>query len=84
MPFSTIGKLCRHLLTDIKYHGTMLPRIPVPIARDIEKKIADYDRESKGRNGSRGSDYRAKYVFHGKQAKSLIVSRLYVRYHQDY
>ncbi|CAO3665023.1 unnamed protein product [Umbelopsis ramanniana] len=55
---STIGKLCRHLLTDIKYHGTMLPRIPVPIARDIEKKIADYDREQKGRGGGKGSDDR--------------------------
>ncbi|KAI8580721.1 hypothetical protein K450DRAFT_235635, partial [Umbelopsis ramanniana AG] len=55
---STIGKLCRHLLTDIKFYGTMLPRIPVPIARDIEKKIADYDRESKGRGGGKGSDDR--------------------------
>ncbi|CAM0142464.1 unnamed protein product [Umbelopsis sp. WA50703] len=53
---STIGKLCRLLLTDIKYYGTMLPRIPVPIARDIEKKIADYDRESKGQNGSKRRD----------------------------
>jgi pre-mRNA-splicing factor 38B len=52
LPHSTIGKLCRHLLTDIKYYGTMLPRIPVPIAREIEKKMADYDRESKG--GSKG------------------------------
>jgi hypothetical protein len=34
----------------------MLPRIPVPIARDIEQKIADYDRESKGRGGGKGSD----------------------------
>ncbi|KAG2176831.1 hypothetical protein INT44_007495 [Umbelopsis vinacea] len=55
---STIGKLCRHLLSDIKFYGTMLPRIPVPIAREIEKKIADYDRESKGRGGAKGSDDR--------------------------
>ncbi|KAG2184727.1 hypothetical protein INT43_000640 [Umbelopsis isabellina] len=54
---STIGKLCRLLLTDIKYYGTMLPRIPVPIARDIEKKMADYDRDNKGgRNGSAHKD----------------------------
>ncbi|SAL95086.1 hypothetical protein [Absidia glauca] len=28
-----------------KFYGTMLPRIPVPIARELEKKLADYDRE---------------------------------------
>lgn len=60
---STIGKLCRHLLTDIKYHGTMLPRIPVPIARDIEKKIADHDRENRGRGGGKRSDDRQRYVY---------------------
>jgi hypothetical protein len=41
----------------------MLPRIPVPIARDIEKKIADYDREIKGRGGERGSDDRRRYEY---------------------
>ncbi|ORZ22417.1 PRP38 family-domain-containing protein [Absidia repens] len=41
----TIGELCRMLLTEQKYYGTMLPRIPVPIARDLEQKLADYDRE---------------------------------------
>ncbi|KAL1934080.1 hypothetical protein VTP01DRAFT_6262 [Rhizomucor pusillus] len=42
---STIGKLCRMLLTEQKFLGTMLPRIPVPIARDLEKKLKEYDRE---------------------------------------
>jgi hypothetical protein len=41
----------------------MLPRIPVPIARDIEKKIADYDRENKGHGGGKGSDDRQRYVY---------------------
>jgi pre-mRNA-splicing factor 38B len=33
------------LLTEQKFYGTMLPRIPVPIARDLDQKLADYDRE---------------------------------------
>ncbi|OBZ89862.1 hypothetical protein A0J61_02098 [Choanephora cucurbitarum] len=41
----TIGKLCRMLITEPKFQGTMLPRIPVPIARDLEKKLQGYDRE---------------------------------------
>ncbi|KAI8070984.1 PRP38 family-domain-containing protein [Gongronella butleri] len=42
----SIGALCRMLLTDQKYLTTMLPRIPVLIARDIEKKLQEYDREN--------------------------------------
>ncbi|RIB02197.1 PRP38 family-domain-containing protein [Gigaspora rosea] len=37
----TIGKMCRQLLTEQKWLGTILPRIPVPIARDIEQKIKE-------------------------------------------
>ncbi|CAG8717459.1 5479_t:CDS:10, partial [Cetraspora pellucida] len=37
----TIGKMCRQLLTDQKWLGTILPRIPVPIARDIEQKLKE-------------------------------------------
>ncbi|CAI2183433.1 2990_t:CDS:2 [Funneliformis geosporum] len=36
-----IGKMCRQLLTDQKWLGTILPRIPVPIARDIEQKLKE-------------------------------------------
>ncbi|KAI8997171.1 Pre-mRNA-splicing factor 38 [Pilobolus umbonatus] len=46
----TIGKLCRMLLTEQKYQGTMLPRIPVPIARDLTKKLEDYDREHRNKS----------------------------------
>ncbi|CDH51124.1 pre-mrna-splicing factor 38b [Lichtheimia corymbifera JMRC:FSU:9682] len=49
---STIGKLCRMLLTEQKFQGTMLPRIPVPIARDLDKKLKEYDEEM--RNGGHG------------------------------
>ncbi|CAO3618517.1 unnamed protein product [Cunninghamella blakesleeana] len=53
----TLGQLCRMLLTEQKYFGTMLPRIPVPIARDLEKKLIDYDRDKeKDKKGSNKSD----------------------------
>ncbi|CAO3620140.1 unnamed protein product [Cunninghamella echinulata] len=53
----TLGQFCRMLLTEQKYYGTMLPRIPVPIARDLEKKLVDYDREKeREKKGSSKSD----------------------------
>lgn len=47
----TIGQLCRSLITEQKFQGTMLPRIPVPIARDLEKKLKDYDMEKRKKSG---------------------------------
>ncbi|KAJ3329849.1 hypothetical protein HDU76_007013 [Blyttiomyces sp. JEL0837] len=37
----TIGRVCRELLSEPKWIGTILPRIPVPIARDLEKKLKE-------------------------------------------
>ncbi|CAG8520769.1 11170_t:CDS:2 [Paraglomus occultum] len=37
----TIGKVARQLLLENKWLGTILPRIPVPIAREIEQKIKE-------------------------------------------
>ncbi|KAH6598689.1 hypothetical protein BASA50_003724 [Batrachochytrium salamandrivorans] len=37
----TIGSFCRAILTEQKWFETMLPRIPIPIARDIEKKLRE-------------------------------------------
>lgn len=36
---TTIGHWLRSLLTDLDYHDTMLPRIPVPIMRDYKSKL---------------------------------------------
>ncbi|KAI9004217.1 PRP38 family-domain-containing protein [Gaertneriomyces semiglobifer] len=36
-----MGRFLRELLTEHKWLGTILPRIPVPIARDLEKKLKD-------------------------------------------
>lgn len=38
-PEITIGKFVKQLLTQTKYFNTLFPRIPVPIARDIEKQL---------------------------------------------
>jgi pre-mRNA-splicing factor 38B len=46
----TIGKLCRSLIMDQKFQGTILPRIPVPIARDLEKKLQEYDMEKRSKS----------------------------------
>ncbi|CAG8556352.1 3169_t:CDS:2 [Diversispora eburnea] len=48
----TIGKLCRQLLTDQKWLGTILPRIPVPIARDIDQKLKEKPNRSLSRRDS--------------------------------
>ncbi|KAI9494127.1 PRP38 family-domain-containing protein [Zychaea mexicana] len=53
---STIGKLCRMLLTEQKFQGTMLPRIPVPIARDLTKKLGEYDQEARHHRNDRYND----------------------------
>ncbi|KAI8614145.1 PRP38 family-domain-containing protein, partial [Chytriomyces sp. MP71] len=37
----TIGKVCKDLLLEQKWLGTMLPRIPVLIARDLEAKVKE-------------------------------------------
>ena len=36
---STIGQYVRDLLTDMNYYGTLLPRLPVAIERDIKCKL---------------------------------------------
>lgn len=40
----TIGELVRHLLTKLEWFSTLFPRIPVPVQKDIEMKLADYDK----------------------------------------
>ncbi|PWA01288.1 hypothetical protein BB558_002623 [Smittium angustum] len=41
----TIGELARELLTTNKFLTTTLPRIPVPIQRNFEKKFQEYDKD---------------------------------------
>ncbi|KAI9228422.1 MAG: PRP38 family-domain-containing protein [Piptocephalis tieghemiana] len=41
----SIGKLCRELLTIPKWGGSMMPRIPVPIERNIRIRWREYEEE---------------------------------------
>lgn len=38
-PEITVGSYVRSLLTDMNYHGTLLPRLPVAIERDVKVKL---------------------------------------------
>ncbi|KAG2190581.1 hypothetical protein INT46_007155 [Mucor plumbeus] len=74
----TIGKLCRMLIIEQKFQGTMLPRIPVPIARDLEKKLKDYDMEKrKTSSGKNGRDDRNEDDRHYSLDRSSSSSRRY-------
>lgn len=37
----TIGEMLRHFLGKLEWYSTLFPRIPVPIQKDIEKKLAE-------------------------------------------
>lgn len=41
----TIGQMCRQFLVKLDWFSTLFPRIPVPIQKQIEQKLADYDRK---------------------------------------
>ncbi|GAB6023366.1 PRP38 pre-mRNA processing factor 38 domain-containing protein B [Chamberlinius hualienensis] len=38
----TIGEMLRHFLSKLEWYSTLFPRIPVPIQKDIEMKLAPY------------------------------------------
>ncbi|XP_064100070.1 pre-mRNA-splicing factor 38B-like [Macrobrachium nipponense] len=38
---TTIGQVVRHMLSKLDWYSTLFPRIPVPIQKDIEKKLAE-------------------------------------------
>uniref|UniRef100_A0A0N4Z164 FERM domain-containing protein n=1 Tax=Parastrongyloides trichosuri TaxID=131310 RepID=A0A0N4Z164_PARTI len=40
----TIGEILKHLLTNLDWYGTLLPRIPVPIQNIIDKKLGIDDK----------------------------------------
>ncbi|KAF9416412.1 PRP38 pre-mRNA processing factor 38 domain-containing protein B [Podila epigama] len=51
--YSTIGKMCYMLLNDQKFLGQILPRIPVLVMRDLEKKLEPYADVGRSRAGQR-------------------------------
>jgi len=45
-PSMTIGDMVRNLLTKLDWFSTLFPRIPVPIQKDIDLKLREYDEEN--------------------------------------
>lgn len=41
---TTVGKFIRSLLSDLEYHNTRLPRLPVAIERDVKVKLLQAER----------------------------------------
>lgn len=41
----TIGQMCRQFMVKLDWFSTLFPRIPVPIQKQIEQKLGDYDRK---------------------------------------
>ncbi|KAJ1976132.1 hypothetical protein H4R34_004091 [Dimargaris verticillata] len=82
----TIGQLCRMLLTDLKFNGTILPRIPIPVARGIEEKLAARAGPTKSRPQSRNQSRESIGSSHrrSRQPRSRSQSRdLHRRYHRS-
>ena len=42
-PLVTIGTIVRNMLTKLEWYSTLFPRIPIPIQKDIEKKLEEFD-----------------------------------------
>jgi pre-mRNA-splicing factor 38B len=40
----TIGQMCRQFLIKLDWFSTLFPRIPVPIQKQIEQRLNEYDR----------------------------------------
>ncbi|GMT32543.1 hypothetical protein PFISCL1PPCAC_23840 [Pristionchus fissidentatus] len=53
----TFGQICRMMLTKLDWYGTLFPRIPVPIQKDIDEKFRERNRlmleEQQGYEGER-------------------------------
>ncbi|CAG8594847.1 8591_t:CDS:2 [Paraglomus brasilianum] len=57
----TMGKVARQLLLENKWLGTILPRIPVPIAREIEQKIKEQTKPLPTPQGIIGADSNVRF-----------------------
>lgn len=42
----TIGQMCRQFLVKLDWFSTLFPRIPVPIQKQIEQKLSEYDHKN--------------------------------------
>ncbi|CEI95928.1 hypothetical protein RMCBS344292_10102 [Rhizopus microsporus] len=80
----TVGNLIRMLITELKFQGTMLPRIPIPIARDLEKKLKEYDEAKKKEKGPDQKDnYESDKSDHSDRRRYRDRSPSYDRRHKS-
>lgn len=42
-PLVTIGTIVRNMLTKLEWYSTLFPRIPIPIQKDIERKLEEFN-----------------------------------------
>jgi len=42
----TIGQMCRQFMVKLDWFSTLFPRIPVPIQKQIEQRLSEYDRKN--------------------------------------
>lgn len=43
----TIGELCRYMITKMDWYSTLFPRMPIPVQKELEKQLQEYDRNKK-------------------------------------
>jgi hypothetical protein len=51
-----MGKLARDLLLQQKFYGTVLPRVPVATAKEIEDKVRSYDSQNSNTHDAKDKD----------------------------
>lgn len=66
----TIGRMCRQLLTEQKWLDTILPRIPLKIAQEIDKKIRDKHEEERKKEREKYEEERKKRHRHRSRSRS--------------
>lgn len=57
-PPMTIGEMVRHLLTKLDWFSTLFPRIPVPIQKDIDQKLQEFDQQNPREAKKKDDDHR--------------------------
>ncbi|XP_047537463.1 pre-mRNA-splicing factor 38B-like [Vanessa atalanta] len=55
---TTMGAIVRQMLIKLDWFSTLFPRIPVPIQKQIEQKLAEHNRQSNATNTKPAANYR--------------------------
>ena len=43
----TIGELCRYMISKMDWYSTLFPRMPIPVQKELERQLQEYDRNKK-------------------------------------